>query len=470
MKLKLSDESISSLGAELGPDGVLTGDDVSNRPSGIWRSEGIAAPVIFRPANTEEVATVLRACNAAGQPVITHGGLTGLVKGAITTEQDVVLSTERLNAIESLSVVDRTMLVQAGVKLEQAQDRAESDGLMLALDMGARGSCTLGGNAATNAGGNRVIRYGMTRDNVLGLEAVLADGTVVSSLNGMLKNNAGYDLKQLFIGSEGTLGVITRLMLRLRPAWRSQNTALVACRDFTAVTKLLQALDESLGGTLSAFEVLWQNYYELVAGDNPPLAADYPYYILVEALGADIAADHERFLGAISAAIDNKLVADAVVCKSGAEREALWQLRDNVDRTMDCGPVFIFDVSLRLSHMEAYVDTVLERLRIEWDGSDYHVWVFGHAGDGNLHFVCAMGDREQATRDRVERAVYEPLAQISGSISGEHGIGLEKKRWLPTSRTPEEIALMQRLKQTLDPGGILNPNRVFDLGGADEHG
>ena len=409
---------------------------------------------------------VLRACNAAGQPVVTHGGLTGLVKGAIATEQDVILSTERLNAIETLSVVDRTMQVQAGVKLAEAQDRAESEGLMLALDMGARGSCTLGGNAATNAGGNRVIRYGMTRDNVLGLEAVLADGTVVSSLNGMLKNNAGYDLKQLFIGSEGTLGVITRLVLRLRTAWQSQNTALVACQDFTAVTSLLRGLDVSLGGTLSAYEVLWQNYYKLVAGDNPPLSTDYPYYVLVEALGADITADHERFLGAISAAIDNKLVADAVVCKSGAEREALWQLRDNVDRTMDCGPVFIFDVSLRLSHMEAYVDTVLERLRAEWAGSDYHIWVFGHAGDGNLHVVCAMGDREQGTRDRVERAVYEPLAQIRGSVSGEHGIGLEKKRWLTTSRTPEEIALMQALKQALDPRGILNPNRVFDLSGA----
>jgi FAD/FMN-containing dehydrogenase len=456
-------ELIAKLRSELGSDGLLTGDAVSDRAAGIWRSEGIAAPVIVRPATTAEVSIVLSACHAAGQTVVTHGGLTGLVEGAIASERDLVLSTERLNRIEAVNTVDRTMLVQAGVKLEAAQERASAESLMLPLDLGARGSCTLGGNAATNAGGNRVIRYGMTRELVLGLEAVLADGTVVTTLNSMLKNNAGYDLKQLFIGSEGTLGVITRLMLRLRPAWRSQNTALLACRDFSAVIALLHSLDDALGGTLSAYEVFWQDYYELVAEGRPPLATGYPYYVLAEALGADNDIDRERFLAAIAIEIENDCVADAIVCKSGAEREALWQLRDNVERTLEHGPAFVFDVSLRVSAMEDYVQTVLDRLHREWAADDHHVWVFGHVGDGNLHFVCAMGDGSDQVRQRVERAVYEPLQAIGGSISGEHGIGREKKAWLHISRGSQEIALMQSLKAALDPRGILNPGCVFDM-------
>jgi FAD/FMN-containing dehydrogenase len=457
------DELIEKFRSLLGSDAVLTGADVSSRAAGIWRKDGIEAPVIVRPATTAEVSAVLSICHAAGQTVVTHGGLTGLVAGAIATKQDVVLSTERLNKIEAVDTVDRTMLVQAGVKLQAAQERASSEQLMLALDLGARGSCTLGGNAATNAGGNWVIRYGMTRDAVLGLEAVLADGTVISSLNAMLKNNAGYDLKQLFIGTEGTLGVITRLMLRLRPAWKSQNTALLACRDFAAVIAVLHSLDDALGGTLSAYEVMWQNFYELVADQRPPLATGYPYYVLAEALGSDDLADRERFETSISACVEAGLVEDVIVCKSGAERETLWQMRDNVERTLEYGPAFVFDVSLRLSAMEAYVQAVLDRLHVEWADTDHHVWVFGHAGDGNLHFVCAMGDGGDSARQRVERAIYEPLQSIGGSVSGEHGIGMEKKAWLGISRDAREVALMQTLKQALDPHGMLNPGCVVDL-------
>jgi len=452
---------IDELAATLGPAGVLVGDEVSSRGAGIWRTDKIAAPVIFRPATTTQVAAILRACNAVGQPVVTHGGLTGLVEGAVARPSEVVLSTERLNKIEAVNAIDRTMCVQSGVRLQAAQEAAAEQGLLLGLDLGARGSCTIGGNIATNAGGNQVIRYGMARDAVLGLEAVLADGTVLTSMNAMLKNNAGYDLKQLFIGSEGTLGVITRVLLRLRPACRSQDTALVACESFAQVTGLLASLDVSLAGTLTAFELLWRDFYRLVAGDAPPLTAKFPYYVLVEAMGGSPDSDRQRFVAALAEASEQGLIADAAVCKSVAERQQLWAMRDNVEKTLEQKPAIIFDVSLPLSKMEAYVAAVMAGLDEAF--GDHSTWVFGHAGDGNLHFVVAPGVAlDPAVRERAERAVYEPLQAIGGSISGEHGIGLEKKRWLPLSRSEEEIALMHRLKRALDPNGILNPGRIID--------
>jgi FAD/FMN-containing dehydrogenase len=304
----------------------------------------------------------------------------------------------------------------------------------------------------------------MAREAVLGIEAVLADGTVISSLNEMLKNNAGYDLKQLFIGSEGTLGVITQVVLRLRPVWRSQETAMVACESFSKVSELLRLLDEQLGGTLSAVDLLWQKFDELVAPANPPLDIGYPFYVLVEALGASPASDYERFLDVMATASATGLIADAVLCKSGDERQSLWALRDSVEKTLQFGSAYIFDVSLRLSQMDAYVQEVLERLDTEFPGQQ--TWVFGHAGDGNLHFVVVPGAANASavvqSRERVERAIYEPLQALGGSVSGEHGIGLEKKQWLPISRNQEELALMRRLKSLLDPHKILNPGRIFD--------
>jgi FAD/FMN-containing dehydrogenase len=454
------DALIAKLAPVLGPEGLLTGEQATARSAGIWRSDTIAAPVIFRPADTQEVAAILKACHAAGQAVVTHGGLTGLVEGALTQSSDVILSTERMNEIEALSVSDRTMRVRSGVTLQAAQTHAQEHGLMLPIDLGARGSCTLGGNAATNAGGHQVIRYGMTRESILGLEAVLADGTIVDSLNTMLKNNAGYDLKHLFIGSEGTLGVITRLVLRLRPASRSQETALIACQSFSQVSALLNRFDQMLGGTLSAFEVMWQDFYQLVASSGAPLSDNFPFYVLVEAFGSDPDADRERFISAISQANDAGEIADVVIAKSGAERDALWQIRDGVEKILDVGPAQVFDVSLPLSAMETYVAEVKQRLRKALPESQS--FVFGHAGDGNLHIFCVPNEPAGEAKRLVEEAVYQPLRKLRGSVSGEHGIGLEKKDWLNISRSPVEIEMMKQLKSTFDPQGILNPGRIFD--------
>ena len=447
-----------------GPGGVLTGTDVSGRPAGIWRSDTIAAKAIVRPRDTVEVSAVLQACNDVGQSVIAQGGLTGLVQSAITEPRDIMLSLERMNRVEGVDNVNRTMTVQAGVPLQTVQETADAHDLLYPLDLGARGSCTVGGNISTNAGGNRVIRYGMTRDMVLGLEAVLADGTVVSSMNQMIKNNAGYDLKQLFIGSEGSLGVVTRAVLRLREKPRSQETLFAAVDSFDKLPELLKHMDARLGGTLSAFEVLWPDFYRLVttppAKQRPPLPQHYPYYVLIEALGGDADNDAGRVQGALAEAYESGLLADAVIARNEAQRTEMWAMRDDVEQCNRFPPLFIFDVGLPIPNMEAYVGDVNRLLGESFD--TYRNFTFGHLGDGNLHFGICAGKDEESAREAVERAVYEPLKHIGGTISAEHGIGLEKKSYLLISRTPEEVALMRTLKKALDPRGILNPGKIFD--------
>ena len=418
---------------------------------------------IARPADTGEVSRLLAACHEASQPVVPMGGLTGLVQGATAGPGEIGLSFERMNRIEAVDARDRTMRVQAGATLQLVQEAAEREGLMFALDLGARGSATVGGNAATNAGGNRVIRYGMMRELVLGLEAVLADGTVISSLNRMIKNNAGYDLKQLFIGSEGTLGVITRLVLRLRPLPLSHQTALLACTSFDQVTGLLGRLDALLGGAMSSYEVMWREFYELVttppAPGRGPIPGEYPYYVIVEALGGDPVGDQARFEQGLATAGEEGRFADAAIATSQAQRDAIWALRDDVGRLFALGHPFVFDISLPVAEMEGYVADVHRALAERLPGE--RCFTFGHLGDGNLHFVV-VGSAGPEARQTVEEAVYRPLAARQGSVSAEHGIGIEKRPWLSLSRSADEIALMRRLKQALDPRGILNPGRVID--------
>ncbi|HJV83797.1 MAG TPA: FAD-binding oxidoreductase [Noviherbaspirillum sp.] len=456
----MNEELIAQLRSIVGAEGILPAEELRRRPAGFMRADTLQASLLIRPKTTAEVSSVLRLCNREKIPVVPQGGLTGLVHGADTAPEHIVLSLERMHAIEEIDPVQRIAVAQAGVTLQTMQEALEPHGLSFPLDLGSRGSATLGGNAATNAGGNRVIRYGMMRAMVLGLEAVLADGTVISSLNRMIKNNAGYDLKQLFIGSEGTLGVITRLVLRLSERPRSQDVAFVSLNSFDAVTAFLKHMDRALGGSLSAFEVMWREFYELVttapAKSAPPLPHGRPFYVLVESLGAEQEKDSARFIAALESASDAGLIADAVVASSERERAGLWAMRDDVMQVARYGWPFTFDVSLPVAAMEGYILGVRRTLAERWPA--HHCWVFGHLGDGNLHLVIHTGN--DADRAQVERIVYEPLALVGGSVSAEHGIGLEKKLYLSFSRTSEEIALMRALKTTLDPNGILNPGKV----------
>ncbi len=444
------------LEAVLGDKGLLQGDALAERliPHG-------HPNLLIRPESTEQVAAALKLCNDAGQAVVPYGGLTGLVEATTASGQEVAISLERMNKIEEIDVASRTMTVQAGVPLQVVQEAAEAEGMLFPLDIGARGSATIGGNVATNAGGNRVIRYGMMRDQILGMEVVLADGTVLSSMNKIIKNNTGYDLKQLFIGSEGTLGIVTRLVLRLRPEPRSQNMAFLATSTFDEVTTLLNRLDSGLGGSLSAFEVLWSDYYELVtkppAAGQPPVAHGHGFYILVEALGGDEAADSERFLAVLSELMEEGVVVDGAIAQSQSERDAMWAIRDDVNQVAQFRPVFAFDISVPLNLMNDYVEEMRESLTARWP--ENKCMVFGHLGDGNLHVVVGVGDK--GAKAEVERVVYAGLESRGGSISAEHGVGVQKKAYLSLTRSADEIEVMQRIKASLDPKGILNPGKIF---------
>ncbi len=453
---------LDELRAALGEAQVLSADVAAQRPSSFWDTSPLRARALLRPRSTAEVSTALRICHARGQTVVTHGGLTGCVEGATSTADSVVLSLERMNAIEEIDGIGRTATVQAGVILQKLQEAARERGLLFPVDLGARGSCTVGGNVATNAGGINVIRYGMMRQRVLGLEAVLADGTVISSMNHMLKNNAGYDLKQLFIGTEGTLGVVTRVVVKLEEAPTSRNSAMVALASFGQVTALLKRLQQQLGGQLSAYEVMWGDYFREVTQpgwQRAPLGREHAFYVMLEAEGANPDADAAQFTAVMEQALAEELVVDAVIPKSDTELRALWEIRENFQALYQRKPIFLYDVSLQIRDMEAYVAQVQQRLKARWPASRCDV--IGHIGDGNLHFFVHPGCAGEHQHEQSDADVYAPLQAIGGSISAEHGIGTEKRRHLSVSRSGEEIALMQVLKRTLDPQGILNAGKVI---------
>jgi len=455
---------IKEIEDSVSPGGVLLGEDVSGRSDSWPPTGGCQARAIVRPANTEEVSAVLRLCYAAGQDVVTHGGLTGLVGGAKAGKDDIVLSLERMNSIEEVDGINRTVTVEAGVPLQRVHEAAEEASLLFPLDLGARGSCTIGGNISTNAGGNSVIRYGMMREQVLGVEAVLADGTIVSSLNGVIKNNTGYDLKQLFVGSEGTLGIVTRAVLRLRPLPRSCNTALVAIEHFDQVAGFLRTMDAALGGTLSAFEVLWNDFYQAIVGDGskhtPPLGSSHKFYVLLESTGGHQDSDRVRFEGALEEAFESELIVDAVIAQSKQQRTDLWAIRDDIEGlTGKLSPPILFDVSLDIPRIDGYVDEIHRQLKERWP--DSKMVTFGHLGDGNIHLVVTVGSLEPSEVHAVESIIYKELGRCRGIVSAEHGIGLEKREYLHHSRSEVEISLMKTLKQALDPKGILNRNKIF---------
>lgn len=447
--------------AIVGPGGVVTGEDLRQRHPGYFM-DAIGARLLVRPRSTEQVAAIMRLCHDRRQAVVVHGGNSGWVRATQTSADEIILSLERMNAIEKIDPDNRSAVVQAGVVLQTLQETVEEFGLCFPLDLGGRGSCQLGGNASTNAGGMRVLRYGMMREQVLGVEAVLPDGRIVSSLNAMLKNNTGYDLKQLFIGSEGSLGVITRLVLRLRENPKSSSTALVALSDMPAVIRLLRFVDAGLGGQLSAFELIDSDFYGVNTAEGrlrSPLAAQSPLYVIVEAMGADQDRDAELFQSVLSDALEAGIATDGVIANSARERAEIWAIRESLEHIVrDFQPFYAFDVSLPVGDMAGYMAEV--RAALAADFPDGRIAFLGHVGDGNLHIAIGAGG--PGDRHAVERCVYAPLAAIGGSISAEHGIGLEKKPWLQISRNGIERDLMRDLKRLFDPHRILNRGKIFD--------
>jgi FAD/FMN-containing dehydrogenase len=454
---------VDQLAAIVGEKAVLAGDVLRERSVSYWNASPTQALALVKPASTEEVSQILAHCHGLNQSVVVQGGLTGVVAGAESTKDDVIISLERMSQIENVDEEESVATVQAGVVLQKLQETLAEKLLLFPLDLGARGSCTIGGNIATNAGGINVLRYGMVRNLVLGLEVVLMDGTVMSSMYPMLKNNTGYDLKQLFIGSEGTLGVITKIMVRLYPKPTSRQTAMIAVSSFENVMSLLNQFREGLAGTLSAFEVMWQNYYRGVTGENdhrPPMSRDYPFYILIEAEGFDAETDQLRFNRMLETAYEKGQILDAIVPNSDRERSELWIVREEFDPLL---PAYLYDVSLPLKHMVDYTEEIDQRLKIEVPGVESVV--FGHIADGNLHiFVLPSSGEaylEAEEHEQANRIIYSCLQSFGGSVSAEHGIGLEKMAWLNINRSEAEMNLMRAIKSAVDPKQLLNPGKVF---------
>ena len=461
----LMTDLLEQIAGIVGGQGLLTGEDVSGRAADFMGFTHVQARAIVRPASTAELSAVMKLCHAAGQAVVPAGGYTGLVHGADCQPGDIQISLERMRTIEAIDPVGRTMTVGAGCPVQAVQEAAAEAGLKFAVDWGARGTATIGGGISTNAGGNSVVRYGMMRDNVLGVEAVLADGTVISAMNSLLKNNAAYDLKQLFIGTEGTLGIVTRAVLKLHSAPLSTNTALLALDSFDAVQALFVHAGKRLGAMLTSFEVMWNSFYQLIAIDtgdhNAPLPGGHGYYVIVEASGTDQVRDAELFDTVLGEALEQGIAADAVIASSKAQADQIWAIRDDIKtlsiRTM---PAVTFDVSLPIVAMDGYVRHLEESARAAF-GETMKLVVFGHIGDGNLHIILGAQPFAEDTRHRIEQLVYTALVPHRGSISAEHGIGLEKRDWLQITRSPEELALMRQLKAAMDPTNILNPGKVL---------
>lgn len=464
----MSDPAIDELRSMLDANAVLTGDAIDARYFHDMAGKPVPKPrAVVRPKNTDEVSALLRLCHREKIPVTMQGGMTGLVRGGLPQAGEIVLSLERMNAIEEVDTSAGVAIVQSGAPLQKIQERVEQDGFMFPLDLGSRGSCTIGGNISTNAGGNRVIRYGMTRDLVLGLEVVTADGTVLKGLRKYIKNNTGIDLKHLFIGTEGILGVVTRAALRIFPAPAERQVALCALSSFSDVAALLKLVRERLGGELTAFEVMWNNYYRLtverVKGVVGPLPTSHPFYVLFETSGSDaerVRADLEKLL---ETAMTDGLILDATISTSNASAAAIWRIRDSsveLGRTFSYASRIAFDVSLAIDRMEDYVSTVTAKVKDVDDRA--FVVVFGHAGDGNLH-LSVHHEHKPHKYEEFTKLVYGITGDFDGSISAEHGIGMLKRPYLKMSRTAEELATMRTLKAAMDPHNILNRGRIFEL-------
>lgn len=421
---------------------------------------------LVRPSSTDEVAAVIKLAAAHDLPVTVVGGQTGTVGGAVPADGGLALSLERMNRVIEIDPVSMTMTVEAGCVLQTAQEAAEAQQALLPLDLGSRGSATIGGVIAANAGGNRVLRWGMTREMVLGLEAVLADGTVVSSLGKMLKDNAGYNWKHLLIGSEGTLGVVTRAVLRLRPAPTTRQTALVAMSSFEDAVRVLHRLDIGLSGRLSSFELMWREFFARMTEGQldkrpRPMSLEHGFYAIVEAMGGDPEGDAAQVERVLAALLEDGLVQDAVIAQSERESEAIWAVREEMQPGLaPLRPFTAYDVSMGLADMPRFVELAEGALKAAFP--DIVILFYGHAGDGNLHAVLSTGELNADIQRRFDELVYGAVLEVGGSIAAEHGIGVSRARFLPWTRSPEELALMRKLKTVLDPQDILNRGKLLD--------
>ena len=462
---------LSTLVAIVGATNVLTAPHDTAPFLTDWRGRyrGRARAVV-RPGTTAEVAAIVRSCAEHGVAIVPQGGNTGLCGGATPHESgdEVLLSLVRMDRVRAIDRDNATMTVEAGLPLQRVQEAATDAGLMFPLSLAAEGSCSIGGNLSTNAGGTAVLRYGNARDLVLGLEVVLADGQVWQNMKGLRKDNTGYDLKQIFLGSEGTLGIITAAMLKMYPQQRASTTAFTAVRDIDAAVALLRHMRDSLGDRLTGFELISAPCVSLARSQFPDLPDPLPghdWYTLIQA--DDSATDAhlgELVEAALATAIEREVVIDAAVAQSAGQAGDLWALREHIPEAQRLeGPNIKHDISLPVSRVAEF----LARCKRELDGAmpGVRYVTFGHLGDGNLHYnlsppagVPATAFMDQA--EQANRIVYDLIDALGGSFSAEHGVGQMKLDEMRRYKPALELELMQRLKHALDPQNTLNPGKV----------
>ena len=467
---------IERLSAIVGAQGLIT-DARDMEPYVVdWRRyyRG-STPAVVRPASTEQVAAVVKLCAETGTGIVPQGGNTGMCGGATPSAagNEIVLALGRMNRVREVDSLNFTIATDAGCILANLQQAAIAADRFFPLSLGAEGSCQIGGNLATNAGGINVLRYGNTRDLALGLEVVLPDGRVWNGLKGLRKDNTGYDLKDLFIGSEGTLGVITGAVLKLYPRPRTRLTALMAVAEPAAAVQLLARLRGACGERISAFEILSRPCLELVLkhipGTREPLPQPHPWHVLVELAdtseGGLLRDDFER---AVAEAGEEGLVRDAVIAESTAQSQALWRMRETIpEASRDEGLLYRHDISLTVSRIPEFIATASAALERSFPG--VRIICFGHLGDGNLHYNCFVPGRRKddpAARDAsdVNRVVLDIVHQFGGSFSAEHGIGQAKRGELAYYKSALELDTMRALKRTFDPRNIMNPGKVLPEG------
>lgn len=427
-----------------------------------WRPAPLA---IALPSCIEEVQGIVHWANEHGIAIVPSGGRTGLSGGAVAANGELVLSLERMNQVLGFDLHDRILTVQAGMTLEAVHAAAQTHNLIYPVDFAARGSCSIGGNIATNAGGIRVIRYGNTRRWIAGLTVVTGAGEVLQLNRGLVKNSSGYDLRELMIGSEGTLGIVVEAMLWLTEPAPASNVMLLALPSFEALMQVFNVLRSRL--SLSAFEFLTaRGLHHVVAhGAQRPFNEDYPYYVVTE-FDADTESQQEAVLEAFETLLSSGWVNDGVIAQSQAQAAELWRLREGITESLAGHLPYKNDVSVRIGAMPAFLAQAQTLLAAEYPQFDV-VW-FGHIGDGNLH-INVLKPQDMANDGfvhecgRVTRLLADLLATHGGSISAEHGIGLVKKPYLSSTRSPAEITLMRGIRQVFDPNGILSPHKLFDV-------
>jgi FAD/FMN-containing dehydrogenase len=471
-------DSLKRIADIVGPDGIVPLVDAERYLVDERRQYRGAAAMIVRPQSVEECAGVLAECAASGIGVVPQGGNTGYCGGAtpFDAERQIVVSTSRLNRIRAVDAVGFTLTAEAGVVLAAAQAAAAERGLLFPLSMGSEGSCQIGGNVSTNAGGLAVLRYGTMRDLVLGLEVVLPGGAVLSDLGGLRKDNTGYDVRSLFIGAEGTLGLVTAAVLKLFPRPRARQTAWLAVATPAAAVALLARARRESGDQVVSAEYVGRDALELVlrhvGGARDPLDAPHAHYMLLElASGDDDAVLRAKLERILAAGVEAGEIEDGVLAESGPQRDALWRLRERVpEAERREGGSLKHDISVRIADLPRFLehaDAELGRL------APHRRSVYGHIGDGNLHYnlLAPAGAAPEAFRaaagGALSGAVHELAARLAGSFSAEHGVGVLKTAELARYEPPAALELMRALKRAIDPHGIMNPGKVLAAEPAD---